>query len=54
MENLEKKSLIELSDQEIIEIEGGMLEILVAGAALAGALYGAGYACGQAYYYLSH
>ena len=54
MENLEETNLIELNVQEVIEIEGGILPLLLAGAALGGALYGAGYACGQAYYFMTH
>lgn len=54
MENLQEINLIELNNQEIIEVEGGMIELLVSAAALAGALYGAGYVCGKAYYYCTH
>jgi lactobin A/cerein 7B family class IIb bacteriocin len=46
--NLENLNLVELNAQEIKETEGGILQILVEAAALWGALYGAGYAIGQA------
>ena len=43
-----------LTQTELENIDGGMLGTLVAAAALWGALYAAGYACGQAYYHYTH
>lgn len=55
MENLQEINLTELNVQEMTETDGGyMIELLVCAAALGGALYGAGYACGKAYYYFSN
>ncbi|SHL65210.1 class IIb bacteriocin, lactobin A/cerein 7B family [Flavobacterium chilense] len=54
MENLEEFNLIELKNEELLEVEGGILDILVSAVALAGAVYGAGYVCGKAYYYATH
>ena len=50
MKKLETK-LIELNSSELIEINGGIFEILLGACALGAAVYGAGYACGQAYYH---
>ena len=53
MKKLETK-LIELNSSELIEINGGIFEILLGACALGAAVYGAGYACGQAYYHYTH
>jgi lactobin A/cerein 7B family class IIb bacteriocin len=46
--------LIELTVIELENIEGGIIETAAAAAALWGALYGFGYACGSAYYHYTH
>ncbi len=51
MENIDLK---ELSSSEIEDINGGYIEFVAFGLAVAGALYGAGYALGQAYYNYTH
>lgn len=51
---IDENILVELNLEEIVEIDGGLMELLLAGAALGAAVYGAGYACGQAYYYYTH
>lgn len=53
MKNIEL-NLEELNSFELNETNGGILELLLAACALGGAVYGAGYACGQAYYYYTH
>ena len=47
-------NLVELNSKEIQQTEGGFLDILLAGIAVYGAVYAAGYACGQAYYHYTH
>jgi hypothetical protein len=55
MENeIKNFQLVELSINEQIQIDGGVLELLLAACALGAAVYGAGYACGQAYYNYTH
>ncbi|VXB28481.1 Class IIb bacteriocin, lactobin A/cerein 7B family [Flavobacterium sp. 9R] len=44
----------ELENKELINIEGGFLQFVLAGIAIAGALYGAGHAVGEAYYHYTH
>ena len=52
--DIEIHQLQDLSIDEQIQIDGGILEILLAACALGAAVYGAGYACGQAYYHYTH
>lgn len=55
MEIEEKEiGLVNLTQEEEKNLEGGFLEILVSAVALYGAVYGAGYACGEAYYHSTH
>lgn len=51
MENIVLK---ELSSNEIEDINGGYVEFVALGFVVAGALYSAGYALGQAYYHYTH
>lgn len=44
----------ELSLQNKLEIEGGILPLLLAGAGLIGCAYAAGQACGSALWYAMH
>ncbi len=53
METL-KFNVVELTTKEQNEVEGGILDKVLAVAAIAGAIYGAGYALGQAYYHYTH
>ena len=46
--------LIELSNDEMNDIEGGFLPMLLGAIAICGAIYGAGNACSQALYYATH
>ena len=45
---------VELSKDELENIEGGFLPLLLGGIAICGAYYGAGHAVGQALYYATH
>lgn len=51
---LQNYKVEELTVTETTETEGGFLDILLSAVALTGAIYGAGYACGEAYYYYTH
>lgn len=50
-------NLKQLNKKELIEIEGGLIDPVTAisfAMAVGSFIYGAGYACGQAYYYYTH
>jgi len=49
--NLENLNLVELNAQEVREVEGGFLPILLAAIEIGAACYGAGYAIG---YFMEH
>lgn len=47
-------NVVELTAKEQNELDGGLLDIALAAIAIAGAVYGAGYAVGQGYYHYTH
>ncbi|WP_083847507.1 class IIb bacteriocin, lactobin A/cerein 7B family [Flavobacterium sp. F52] len=47
-------AVIELTQDEIQEVEGGWLPAVLGGIAIAASIYGAGRACGEALYYATH
>lgn len=49
--NFEDLNLVELNAQEALEVEGGILPVLLAAVEIAGACYAAGYAVG---YFMNH
>lgn len=54
MEAITNYEAVELSNEELNNINGGFLEVLLGAIAIAGAIYGAGHACGEAMYYATH
>ncbi|MCR4032620.1 MULTISPECIES: class IIb bacteriocin, lactobin A/cerein 7B family [Flavobacterium] len=43
-----------MTQEEVQEVEGGFLPMILGGIAICGAIYGAGRACGEALYYATH
>lgn len=52
--NLENLNLVELNAQESQEVEGGMLQLILAAITITGATYYAGEKIGRALYYATH
>jgi lactobin A/cerein 7B family class IIb bacteriocin len=46
--------VVELNNEELNSVEGGILQCVLAGIAITGAIYAAGHAFGEAYYYYTH
>jgi lactobin A/cerein 7B family class IIb bacteriocin len=49
--NLDNLNLVELNAQEVQNVDGGILPVILAGISIAGAAYAAGYAVG---YFMNH